>query len=631
MIYEAASKRPILMIVLALIIGIILSDQFSMINFGALSATLVGLLIPTYVLRFKPLGSYLLFVSFILIGAILQVSYHQNSTCENINDYDRIPLRISSIKKKLKYDQLYCQTTLDSERIGVLVNVKVGSDEQYTPGDLIIVSANLYKPSSARIPNGFNYRSFLNKKNIQWICYVDAQDIFRYEAGGASISTIITVLNNKMMSRVNSVFQKSQHLDLIKGIILGYKEDMAKEDRDLYGMAGIGHVFAVSGMHVGMVYVLFFPLLFFRNRNTFTKFGLPVLALFGVWAFVLASGATPSAVRAGMMISLYELSKILYRRADKWNILAISALISLIVQPLVLFDLGFQFSYLALTGIFYFYSKFTKAITSKYLVLKWILNLIMLSVAAQLTLAPLTLYYFGSISPYFWLTSLVATVTVQVNFILAFISLIFNPDSPQLAFLIAAIDYGFDLLVAAIRLIMELPYAVYSMKLTPRSVFVCYTLILMFAICLQSIKWVNKIRLGACIAIIALLFDIVTSLISPPEHVKIFNDEGFQVQVYSGFNHTPILMGSAEDVALYGDHTIDILSQTDTILHRETSILLLDQPFIDETVLDSLPSLAHIIATPTCSYKTKSKLKKYCSQHHLLFNQTNDGFITINL
>lgn len=210
-----------------------------------------------------------------------------------------------------------------------------------------------------------------------------------------------------LLQRYRSMGFSGEAYAVVAAMTLGDKSAMTSELKDVYAISGASHVLALSGLHLGIVYVLLSLLVPGRRW----RFATQLLAVFGIWAFALLVGLPSSVVRSAVMITTYALLSIAHRGRPSLNALALAALIILLVNPYSLFDVGFQLSFAAMLAILLLLPLMESYVSSEWLlshpVWRWLWGLASVSVAAQAGTAPLVAYYFGRFSTWFLLTNLV--------------------------------------------------------------------------------------------------------------------------------------------------------------------------------------------------------------------------------
>ena len=209
---------------------------------------------------------------------------------------------------------------------------------------------------------------------------------------------------------------------------LGDKSRITNDLRDIYSISGASHVLALSGLHLGIIYMLFSVLLGVRRRSVLRE----VLIILGIWSYALFTGLSPSVVRASLMITVYSFVGLVGRDRMSLNALSFTAIVMLLSNPLCLYDVGFQMSFLAVMAILIFYKPLYALVPAAFLEqhrwAKWVWAMVVVSCSAQLGVAPLTAYYFGRFSTYFLLTNFIVYLTA-----LLFASAVVPPLMPWVA------------------------------------------------------------------------------------------------------------------------------------------------------------------------------------------------------
>ncbi|MCS2894164.1 ComEC/Rec2 family competence protein [Parabacteroides faecis] len=192
-------------------------------------------------------------------------------------------------------------------------------------------------------------------------------------------------------------------------ITLGYRKDMSRDVRKRFSLTGVAHLLAVSGFHVAVVCGFLSLLFSFLPKSPFYRWLKYLLTLCLLWCFVVITGLAPSAVRAGLMLTLYLSGRVLRRTTDGYNTLAAAAFCMLAFNPLYLFDVGFQLSYLAVLSILFLQLRLQDLIMVRNPIVAMPWGWITVTLAAQAGTTLLCLYYFGQFSLVFLCTNLPLT------------------------------------------------------------------------------------------------------------------------------------------------------------------------------------------------------------------------------
>lgn len=181
---------------------------------------------------------------------------------------------------------------------------------------------------------------------------------------------------------------------------LGWRADLDAGTRSAFRDAGIAHMLAVSGLHVGIVAWILGMLCFFIPKERKGRMARGMVQLVGVWLFALLTGMAPSTMRAALMFSLFIVSNILARRTPKLNLLAATAMVTLAARPMLLFDVGWQLSYAAVAGI----------LLARPVITLWrnrLWQAAAVSASATLATLPVSLAVFHRVQPYFLIANVI--------------------------------------------------------------------------------------------------------------------------------------------------------------------------------------------------------------------------------
>lgn len=214
----------------------------------------------------------------------------------------------------------------------------------------------------------------------------------------------ITDKRQSIEKQIQHLCITDQDLAVVSAMVLGDKSALSQETKESYSRSGASHILAVSGLHIGIIFQLFIILLG-GKRHRKINIGLSTTA---VWMYVVFIGMPASAVRSAVMISCYGFVEISYRRGSPINTLAFAYVLMLLINPLSLFDISFQMSFLAVFSILLVFPPLYKVYVPAHRISRWVWGLLCVSLAAQLGTIPLIAYYFGRISCYSLLTSLIA-------------------------------------------------------------------------------------------------------------------------------------------------------------------------------------------------------------------------------
>ena len=283
-------------------------------------------------------------------------------------------------------------------------------------GRHITLTGVLRQPQGRRNPGGFDYRAYLARQDIVGI--IDAKGLLQIgEQGGFLPLRWIEALRIHTERVIDVIFtdteavEPSLHAQLLKGILLGKRSDLPTETLDIFRNSGTFHVLAVSGLHVGLVAMFcYFGFRCFR----FPQKVICLLTIAAVLIYACLIGFRPSVFRASLMAILFLFATLIDRDADLFNLLGFAALVLLLLNPLQVWDVGFQLSFVAVASIVYFVPKMEKPLRRLWenendspsqgsisvltrfgnTAVKWLVLSYLVTLAAQIGTTPLIAYHF---------------------------------------------------------------------------------------------------------------------------------------------------------------------------------------------------------------------------------------------
>jgi competence protein ComEC len=193
--------------------------------------------------------------------------------------------------------------------------------------------------------------------------------------------------------------------EILSALLLGDKRGVSNSLRDRFSNLGLSHILALSGLHIGLIYGFFASFFGFILRSKPNLKSMCLILIIGLYAIL--TGASASVIRASLMFVLYALCLFLNRRANPFNIVFMSALFLLIYNSNLLYDIGFQLSYLAVLGILYFHRVFKNSFDKIGTLRKYVLGIVLMTVSAQLSTGILSIFYFKCFSTSFLWANLI--------------------------------------------------------------------------------------------------------------------------------------------------------------------------------------------------------------------------------
>ena len=323
-----------------------------------------------------------------------------------------LSLKITEILKPDRYNNKYlaeCISVSNKKTKGkLLVNIQKDSlTKQHTIDDILLVSTKIVKIQKPLNPHQFDYAAYMKKLGVYNQVRISRNAILKVKKGEYTLRGIAESIRQHLISKLKKSSITKDEQSIIQALVLGQRRDIDKTLYANYAAAGAVHILAVSGLHVGILFFilkwLFYPLRSIK-RGKLVEGILIILCLF---CFALLAGLSPSVVRAATMFSLFLFAEQIQKPTNSINTLFLSYLLLLLINPLWLFQVGFQLSYLAVLFILLIQPKLFGYWYPKNWFLRKFWAIVTVTIAAQLGVIPLSLYYFHQFPGLFILTNVV--------------------------------------------------------------------------------------------------------------------------------------------------------------------------------------------------------------------------------
>ena len=266
----------------------------------------------------------------------------------------------------------------------------------------VAIKGTFQIPSNPRIPGEFDYGRWLRSQGIVGMFYCfRAADIFVLRREKPAWVSQLACSIRREIRDFTERWIGGEEGDIALALLIGERRDIDKSTRKAFAMTGTTHVLAVSGLHVGIIALALFVLVTWIPGRWF-RFLFFALPLAG---YLYLTGAKPTILRAAIMALLFMLSYNTGRIARPLNTLGVAGLLLLLIDPYSLFDVGFQLSFCAVIGILLTYPRLWSFLKSRFpksmgqVILGRVVQLLLLSIGAQVLTFPLSIHYFGLFSP----------------------------------------------------------------------------------------------------------------------------------------------------------------------------------------------------------------------------------------
>ena len=353
-------------------------------------------------------------------------------------------------------------------------------------------------------PYQFNYKKYLSDRGVNYTAYVKPNSWIETGNDGVWVKKKALLLRDKLVLMFKANGLTGDELAVASALTLGYQDLLDDELRQVYSSSGAMHILSVSGLHVGILYVLLSFLLSFMDKKVITRASKALILLAFLWFFALLTGLPPCVQRSALMFSFLVVSDFFNRKSNIYNTLAASAFVLLGINPYNLLDIGFQLSYLAVISIVFFYPYVYRLIYVKNWVLNQAWSLIAVSIAAQFGTFSICLFYFSQFPNYFLLANLIAIPLSTIALYLSVLLIIVSPFTLVAGYVGKVFSFSISLLNHGLEYLEKLPYSVSEgLHISALQMFVIIgmMLVLSFYLVLKQ----NKYIIGTLLFIIAFL------------------------------------------------------------------------------------------------------------------------------
>ena len=283
-------------------------------------------------------------------------------------------------------------------------------------GDIVCFRGKVRAPHNFSDDLDFDYARYVTMQGAAGTVYLPRGSWVHVGTDSSSLSTRMLRLRHSLQTKYMAHTFEGDALGVLMALTLGDKRELNDDVRAAYTDAGVAHMLALSGLHVGIIYGMLVFLMqgVFRRRSL--RWLREILTIAVLWLFALMVGMSASVVRAVFMCTLYILARWVSHESNAISVLSLAAFVMLLVDPLYLFDIGFQLSFMAMAAILWLepHLEILFRRHSLHPVPAYFVGVACMSLAAQLGTLPLTLYHFGTFPTYFLLTNLVVILYLSV-------------------------------------------------------------------------------------------------------------------------------------------------------------------------------------------------------------------------
>ncbi|MGN1265617.1 MAG: ComEC/Rec2 family competence protein [Muribaculaceae bacterium] len=524
-------------------------------------------------LRFRIMPWHSLPIAIISLALGCFAAYTSSPKKLSINDINGkvISGTIESVRITEKSMSMYVQTSTAGK---ILLSTK-GHNSKLKVGTDIAFRADLHEMQNLGNPFEFDYKQYLYNHGIIYTQHTDASQILSIGKNSGfrhRIARYRQIIENYILKSRLSHDAKS----FVIAIILGNNDYISPESQDSFSKAGAAHILAVSGLHVGIIaliiWCILFPLDYYRRRRLRLVVTIIIIALYAIF-----TGLSPSVVRASIMTTFAFAELILFRRNTSLNALLVAALIILLFSPFSLYEVGFQLSFCTVAAILLIVPKLREIVYVRNRILNYMLSSIWVSLAAMISTSAITAYYFHSIPLLAFATNLIILPLMPVFMVLYIIYIVILIIYGELSFLTTIVEYSYKLLYTIVSTISNLGFShIDNIYISFANTFVYLALVATFCLSLYHFRRKLVYAMSVLVAIM-ILIAAQHAIFVPKQGLFILNSFDstpiFYFSNHKGYLLTPDAESESFDFAnrhkgllsYYGINSIEILAG-DTIL-----------------------------------------------------------------
>lgn len=456
------NKQPLLILWICFIFGILISEKLS------LSTALVHLFLSFSFLFlvfsflkihfFFKIKDFVLSIFFLGLGVFAHELHNKEQIFPNFPSSSEVIFtldkKLNSNEKNKRYEVKILKVNDEINHLGLVLSVPKEENEldfkHFYKAEIYL---NKVKANAQDF--GFDYQKYLGRKQIYFQGY--APNSFQVaEKENLTLSEKIKQKRLEVLQNIDQAKLSEKSKKFTKGIILADRTEMDRETVEDFSKSGLVHILAISGSHMAIIFWLILLLLKPIFPANFRNFPI-VISLIFIWLFAIFIDFGNSVIRSCIMITAYYFYVLLQRKPDLLHAMAISGLAILIFDTNQLFDVGFQLSFIAVFGIFWLNEPILKYLPKpKNTVQNFLVNVVSISIAAQLATLPLVIYYFHQYSLISVIANLVVIPFSEIIIIFALLMTILLGFGFEISWLNALYDSGVQLVLKVIHFFASL-------------------------------------------------------------------------------------------------------------------------------------------------------------------------------
>lgn len=341
---------------------------------------------------------------------------------------------------------------------------KDSASQLFGYGDVVMVRKGYFPVAAPKNPHEFNYKRYLARQNIYAHAFVTTKDVqFIYHKSPNWVMSAAFEIRTKLKNQIVDYIDAPRERAILTALLIGVKDYLDDETKLAYSSAGAMHVLAVSGLHVGIVYLLLSLLFKKLKERPIGNLLFVIISILTIWMYALITGFSPSVMRAVTMFTVIIISSGFKLRANIYNSLGIAATVLILIDPNIIYAVGFQLSFAAVFGIVLIHPRIYRLLDFNHPVPDYLWSITCVSIAAQLATFPLTMLYFHQFPTYFLFSNLVVIPSAVVMLVGGFAMSLIGAVFPEVGAFIGWILGRFVWLINEMILSLQhLPHPIFD-------------------------------------------------------------------------------------------------------------------------------------------------------------------------
>ncbi|MDR0865446.1 MAG: ComEC family competence protein [Candidatus Symbiothrix sp.] len=351
-------------------------------------------------------------------------------------------------------EEAVCQQAVDKQ---VVIYIPIDSlSLRIVAGETLSFYARLEQSPPYLQKQSFAATGFIRKNN--WSLEPEKKQSFSIRLQALSV-------RRDLLVRLQEIIPDHSSYAVAAALMFGYRNEIDKDLQQAFINIGAAHILAISGSHFSILFGMLYFMLSFIGNSRKGKLIKQFILFPLIWGFAFLTGFSPSVIRAALMLSIWGIGDAFFYKSFSLNTVAIAAFFMLLFNPLYLFDVGFQLSFLAVASIILFNPYLVRLYKSRNPMIQYTWELCCVSVSAQIGVLPVSIYYFHQIPVIFLATNICLIPLSAILLFLIPVSLLFHALLGAFPLILFPLNKALAFFISITRALDQIPYGnIYSVE-----------------------------------------------------------------------------------------------------------------------------------------------------------------------